>query len=39
MFGLGWQRDDADGKTRGIQVAIGGAIVFAVGFMTETFMG
>jgi hypothetical protein len=38
MFGLGWQRDDADGKSRGIQVAIGGAIVFAVGFMADTFM-
>jgi hypothetical protein len=38
MFGLGWQRDDADGKTRGIQVCIGGAIVAAVGGLTGTFM-
>ena len=35
MFGLGWQRDDADGKTRGIQVIIGGAIVAAAGGMTH----
>jgi hypothetical protein len=38
MFGLGWQREDAEGKTRGIQVAIGGAIVAAVGLLAPTLM-
>jgi hypothetical protein len=38
MFGIGWQRDDAEGRTRGIQVAIGGAIVAAVGALVPTFM-
>jgi hypothetical protein len=38
MFGMGWQRDDAEGRTRGIQVTIGGAIVTGVGFLVPTFM-
>ena len=38
LFGLGWQRDDAEGKTRGLQVAIGGAIIGAVGLLVPTLM-
>jgi len=38
MFGLGWQSDDAAGKTRGIQVIVGGAIIAAVGSVAGTFM-
>jgi len=38
MFGMGWQRDDPDGRTRGIQVTIGGAIVAAVAGLVEIFM-
>jgi len=38
MFGLGWQRDDAEGKTRGIQTFVGGAIVTAAGAAWTTFV-
>lgn len=37
MFGLGWKNDDADGKTRGINTIIAGAIVVAVAGLTSTF--
>lgn len=37
MFGLGWKNDDADGKTRGINTIIAGAIVIAVAATTSTF--
>ena len=39
MFGLGWKNDDADGKTRGINTIIAGAIVCAVAATASTFMG
>ena len=39
MFGLGWKNDDADGKTRGINTVIAGAIVCAVAVSAGTFMG
>ena len=39
MFGLGWKNDDADGKTRGINTIIAGAIVCAVAVTAGTFMG
>ena len=38
FFGLGWIRDDAESKIRGIQIAIGGAIVTAVSAVVATFM-
>lgn len=37
MFGLGWKNDDADGKTRGINTIIAGAIVVAVAALTSQF--
>lgn len=37
MFGLGWKNDDADGKTRGINTIVAGAIVCAVAALTSTF--
>ena len=38
FFGMGFLKDDPDGRTRGIQVVIGGAIVAAVGGLISTFM-
>ena len=37
MFGLGWKNDDADGKTRGVNTIIAGAIVVAVAALTSDF--
>ena len=37
MFGLGWKNDDADGKTRGINTIIAGAIVVAVAGLSSQF--
>lgn len=37
MFGLGWKREDADGKSQGISTMIAGAIVTAVAGMTNFF--
>lgn len=37
MFGLGWKRDDADGKSTGISTIIAGAIVFAVAELASIF--
>ncbi len=39
MFGLAFKNDDADGKTRGIQTLIAGAIVVAVGVSSNIFLG
>jgi len=39
MFGLGFKNDDADGKTRGLQTLVAGAIVIAVGSGYTTFVG
>jgi len=30
MFGLGWKNDDAEGKARGVQTMVSGAIVTAL---------
>jgi type IV secretory pathway VirB2 component (pilin) len=38
MWGLGWQSENAESKTRGIQVIIGGGIVFAAGGLAKTLM-
>ncbi|MCL2321811.1 MAG: hypothetical protein FWC47_06870 [Oscillospiraceae bacterium] len=37
MFGLGWKNDDAEGKSRGINTLIAGAIVAAVAATAGTF--
>lgn len=37
-FALGWQRDDPEGKTKGLRTFIAGAIVTAVGFGSATFL-
>jgi len=39
MFALGFKNDDADGKTRGLQTLIAGAIVIAVGASSNIFLG
>ena len=39
MFGLGFKNDDADGKTRGLQTLVAGAIVIAVGQGYQIFVG
>lgn len=31
MFALGWQREDAEGKTRGLQTLLAGGMVVAIG--------
>ncbi|GHU56649.1 hypothetical protein FACS1894132_14260 [Clostridia bacterium] len=38
QLGISFQQDNAEGKTRAIQVIIGGAIVAAVATMINTFM-
>jgi hypothetical protein len=35
QLGIGFKDDNADGKTRGMQCMIGGAIVAAIGLMVE----
>lgn len=37
MFGLGWKREDADGKSQGIMTMVAGAIVIAIAELTSTF--
>lgn len=37
MFALGWKDDNADGKTRGINTMIAGAMVIAVAALANTF--
>lgn len=37
MFALGWQREDADGKTRGLQTLMAGAMVAAIGATPSIF--
>ena len=37
-FALGWQRDDPEGKTKGLRTFIAGAIVMAVGFGADSFL-
>lgn len=37
MFALGWQREDADGKTRGLQTLMAGAMVVAIGAAPDIF--
>ena len=37
MFALGWQRDDAEGKTRGLQTVMAGAMVAALGKSPDIF--
>ena len=39
MFGLGWQRDDAESKTAGLRTIIAGLIVIAVGVSSNVFLG
>ena len=39
MFALGFKNDDVDGKTRGLQTLIAGAIVIAVGASSNIFLG
>lgn len=35
QFGIGFKDDNADGKTRGMQCMVGGAIVAAIGALVE----
>jgi len=37
MFGLGWKNEDAEGRSRGVQTIIAGAIVMAAGGMVALF--
>ena len=37
MFALGWQREDAEGKTRGLQTLMAGAMVVAIGKAPDVF--
>ena len=37
MFALGWQREDAEGKTRGLQTLMAGAMVAALGKAPDVF--
>lgn len=37
LFALGWQRDDAEGKTRGLQTLMAGAMVVAIGASPDIF--
>ena len=37
MFALGWQREDAEGKTRGLQTLMAGAMVMALGASKDIF--
>lgn len=37
MFALGWQREDAEGKTRGLQTVMAGAMVAAIGKSPDIF--
>lgn len=37
MFALGWQREDAEGKTRGLQTLMAGAMVVAIGKSPDIF--
>ncbi len=37
IFALGWQREDADGKTRGLQTLMAGAMVAAIGASPSIF--
>ena len=37
MFALAWQRDDAEGKTRGLQTVMAGAMVAALGKSPDIF--
>lgn len=36
-FAFGWQREDADGKTRGLQILMAGAMVAAIGASPSIF--
>lgn len=38
FFGLGFIRDDADSKARGLQIVVGGGIVAGVAAVINTFM-
>jgi hypothetical protein len=38
MFGLGWQSEDAQGKSRGISTIIAGSMVAAIGVGADTFL-
>lgn len=37
IFAFGWQREDADGKTRGLQTLMAGAMVAAIGASPSIF--
>jgi len=37
LFGVGWSREDAEGKTRGINTLISGAIITGVAALTNRF--
>lgn len=37
MFALGWQREDAEGKTRGLTTLMAGAMVAAIGKSPDIF--
>ena len=37
MFALGWQREDSEGKTRGLQTLMAGAMVMALGASKDIF--
>jgi len=37
MFALGWKNDDAEGKSRGINTMISGALVIAIAAVTTNF--
>lgn len=38
MFALGWQREDSEGKTRGLQTMMAGFMVVAIAMGYEMFM-
>lgn len=37
MFALGWQREDAEGKTRGLQTLMAGLMVAAIALASDMF--
>lgn len=39
MFALGWQREDAEGKTRGLQTLMAGLMVAAIATVAKTMFG
>lgn len=39
QFALGWKREDADGKTQGVQTMIAGGIVLALAGVAGSYLG